>query len=136
MEQDLIKVAPETTLAAYSADGGLDPILKEATDLVHDFKHDMSTATSRARTASLAHRVSKFKVKLDDLGKGLTAEWAMKKKAVDSNRKSMRDSMDDLRDEARQPCEAHRGLISIGVAVHDLDRVLHGGFALGLLAAQ
>jgi hypothetical protein len=70
---ELITVEETTALQAFSHQGGLDPIIQEARDVVHNFEHDLSTVTSRKRTASLAMKVRKLKTRLDGMGKELTA---------------------------------------------------------------
>ncbi len=102
-DKGLITYEETTALAAFSSDDGLDPYIKQAEDIVSGFDHDLSTAAGRKRTASLAAKVAKLKVKLDDLGKDLVADWKTKAKAVDKNRKYMRDSLDELKIEARKP---------------------------------
>lgn len=105
MSNELIQIEEATALEVFSSQGGLDPLLDQARDVVRDFEHDLSTATSRKRTASLAMKVRRLKTRLDGMGKDLTADWAKKKKAVDTNRKAMRDELDVLAKEARQPLD-------------------------------
>jgi len=102
-EKGLITYEETTALAAFTSDEGLDPYIKQAEDIVSGFDHDLSTAAGRKRTASLAAKVAKLKVKLDELGKDLVSDWKTKAKAVDKNRKAMRDSLDELKVEARKP---------------------------------
>lgn len=101
--KELITYEETTALAAFTSDDGLDPYIRQAKDIVSEFDHDLSTASGRKKTASLAAKVAKLKVKLDDLGKDLVSDWKTKAKAVDSNRKSMRDALDELKIEARKP---------------------------------
>lgn len=99
----LVEVKKTTVLAAFTGDDGLDSIVQQTKDLVAGFDHDMSTGASRARTASLAAKVAKLKTSLDGMGKDLVSGWKTKAKAVDKNRKSMRDSLDELKILARKP---------------------------------
>ena len=100
---DLIEIEETTILAAFVAPAGLDPLIQQAKDLVDGFEHNVDSAGGRARTASLAAKVAKFKTRLDSMGKGLTADWKAKSKVVDNSRKEMRDTLDLLKIEARQP---------------------------------
>lgn len=100
---ELMQVEVQSALIAFSQDGGLASVIQQAKDTVKEFKHDMTTKASRARTASIANKVSKLKVKLDSMGKDLVSDWKSKAKAVDANRKMMRDELDDLKSEARKP---------------------------------
>jgi len=101
--QDLIEIDNDNILTVFSNDDGLAPIIGKIKNEVDSFNHDLSTKSGRAATASLSAKVSKCKVKLDDLGKGLVSDWKKKASVVDKNRKQMRDTLDLLRDEARKP---------------------------------
>lgn len=97
------KVAP---LAVFSEPGGLDPYVSKAREIVAGFEHDLSTDASRKKTAALAHKVAKLKIRLDDMGKGLVSDWKSKAKLVDESRKSMREELDELKIVARAPLTA------------------------------
>lgn len=102
MAKELIVIESKKFLTAYT-DDGIDPYIKQAKELVANFDYDLSTVTSRAKIASLSSKVSKFKVKLDGVGKDLVAEWKVKTGLVDKSRKKMREELDELRDLARKP---------------------------------
>lgn len=101
--KELVLAEATTAVQAFSKEGGLDPIIQEAKDFVSDFDHDLSTGAGRKRTASLAAKVAKLKVRLDDMGKDLVSDWKKQSKAVDQSRKAMRESLDELKTEARKP---------------------------------
>ena len=103
MSEEIIFTATASALAAFAEPNGLDPFIDAVKKIVSEFKHDLSTATGRKKTASLAAKVSSFKVSMDDMGKSLTEDWKNKSKVVDQARKKMRDELDALRDEARRP---------------------------------
>lgn len=103
LDNELAVVEEKSVLVAFSQEGGLDPVVEEAKKFVDDFKHDMSTAASRKRTASLANKVAKLKTKVDCMGKDLVSDWKSKAKIVDSSRKKMRDDLDELKVLARKP---------------------------------
>lgn len=100
---DLVKYEEKTVLQAFQEDDGLDAVVNEAKAFVEGFEHDLTTDAGRKRTASLAHKVAKLKVKLDDMGKDLVSDWKNKAKVVDASRKAMRDQLDALKIEARKP---------------------------------
>ena len=102
-ENNVLAVYSKDVLAVYSKDGGLNPYIEEIKTMVGNFEHDMSTGAKRDKTKSFAAKIAKLKVRIDNMGKDLTSEWKAKSKAVDANRKSFRDEMDALRDEARKP---------------------------------
>jgi len=103
MSDELVVIEESTVLTAFTSKQGLDPLVQQARELVDGFEHEMGTSTGRARTASLAAKVAKFKTRLDGMGKDLVADWKNKAKVVDASRKSMRDALDELKIEARRP---------------------------------
>lgn len=103
MENQLVELTTETALTAFTAQNGLDPYVQQVKDEVNNFEHDLSTGAGRKRSASLAAKVAKIKVKLDGLGKDLVAEWKSNSKKVDVARKKMRDDLDELKVVARKP---------------------------------
>jgi hypothetical protein len=100
---ELIEVEQESALVAFAEPNGLDPFIDAVRKIVNEFEHDLTTGAGRKKTASLAAKVSSFKVSMDDMGKSLTEDWKNKSKVVDQARKKMRDELDALRDEARRP---------------------------------
>ena len=103
MSTDLVEIDKKTTLQAFTSKDGLSEAIGSVRDMVGDFEHDMSTKAGRDKTRSLARKVSSLKVTLDEMGKDLVSEWKSKSKAVDANRKKMREELDALKIEARKP---------------------------------
>lgn len=103
MNTQLAELNSNTALQIFTGDTGLDAYVQQVKDEVNNFEHDLSTAASRARTISLANKVSKIKVKYDECGKDLVAGWKEKAKKVDAARKKMRDEFDELKVIARKP---------------------------------
>lgn len=102
-ETELVVVEPKSVLAAFSSKNGLSEVIDSAVMEVKSFTHDMTTKTGRDKTRSLARKVASLKTTLDGMGKDLVSEWKSKSKAVDANRKQMRDDLDELKIEARKP---------------------------------
>jgi len=100
---NLIEVADQTVLEAFSDPKGLALVLHDVTQFINGFEHDLSTPKGRKETASLAANVSKFKTRVDGIGKELVSDWKTKSKAVDAVRKVARDTLDELKIIARQP---------------------------------
>lgn len=65
--------------------------------------HDVETKKGRDGIKSLAHKIARSKTALDNLGKDHVAGLKKKTKAIDSERKVMRDSLDDLKEEVKKP---------------------------------
>lgn len=105
MKNELTIIEESTALTAFTEQGGLSGYIEIVRKEVIDFEHDMSNGVKRAKTASLSAKVRKMKTRLDDLGKNLTEDWAKKKKAVDANRKMMRDEFDEIAALARLPLD-------------------------------
>ena len=103
MSNELVVIESTNVLAIFTERNQLDEILKQVEMEVATFEHDLSNDARRKKTASLARKVASTKTYLDSLGKDLVADWKSKSKAVDENRKVMRDRLDELRDLARKP---------------------------------
>ena len=99
-----IAVLDQTVIATvFTSPQGVDLLLKRIRDEAASETPDVTTAKGRARIASLAHKVSKAKVLVDDHGKELVAEEKKRLALIDADRKKWRDGCDALRDEIRQP---------------------------------
>jgi colicin import membrane protein len=102
MENALIVVEKIDPVAVFT-NGGVGPVLEEIRAKATNFEADVSTEKGRKEVASMAYKVARSKTLLDDLGKSLVADWKAKVKKVDSSRKEIRDTLDALKDEVRQP---------------------------------
>lgn len=103
MSNELVVIEKQNVLTLFTEKDQLEEIIKQVEMEVATFEHDMSNQSRRGKTASLARKVASTKTYLDGLGKDLVADWKSKSKAVDANRKMMRDRLDALRDLARKP---------------------------------
>lgn len=103
MKNQLVELTAETAMSAFTADKGLDSYVEQVKSEVEGFKHDLSTASGRAKTISLASKVAKIKVKYDNCGKDLVSGWKENAAKVDKARKKMRDDLDELKVLARKP---------------------------------
>lgn len=102
----------------YRKPDGLAPILARIEADVRSHVADLTTDKGRKAVASLAYKVSKSKTALDDAGKELTETARAQIKAVDAERKSMRDRLDALRDEARKPLTDWEAAEELRVETH------------------
>lgn len=64
---------------------------------------DLDNQKELKKLSSVSREVASLKVKIDDFGKSLVEDAKKKIKVVDNNRKLVRDELDALRDEIRQP---------------------------------
>ena len=100
---------------------------KALADLVEGIKSkalavdsDTSTAKGRNLIAGIAYKVVRSKTYLDGLGKGLVAEMKRKVAAVDAERKFVRDTLDNLRDEIRKPLDEWEAVDQVRKDEHHL----------------
>ncbi|OWK42169.1 hypothetical protein [Fimbriiglobus ruber] len=82
---------------------GTDDILGRLRKEAKSHVLDISTSEGRDQIRSLAYKIAKSKTYLDEMGKELVAEQKEKIKLVDAERKRIRDTLDDLKDEIRAP---------------------------------
>lgn len=108
----------ETALATYSADKGLEPFLAKIRAEIDVFVPDVSTKKGRDAVASIAHKVAKSKVALDNIGKELVANLKDLPRKVDAERKRMRDTLDAWKDEVRQPLTCWEQAEESRIAAH------------------
>lgn len=100
----IIAVIPEDLQAeAFTDAAKIDAFIEQMTQVVESHSPDVSTATGRDEIKSLAHGVSKAKVKLDNHGKAITEDWRKKTKVINEARKTITTRLDALRDKAREP---------------------------------
>lgn len=78
----------------------LDVIKKQA---LSEVPIKVGTKAERQHIISMAAKIAKTKVHIDNLGKELVADWKKKSKLIDSDRRQYREGLDALRDQVRQP---------------------------------
>lgn len=104
-EEGTALLIPETmdVAAFFAKTEAVDTVLAKIEEEVRSHKPDLSTAKGRKAIASLAARVSKAKTFLDNAGKALNETAREQINAVDKERRRIRERLDGLRDEARDP---------------------------------
>jgi colicin import membrane protein len=101
--KELVVIEPANVLTVFTKPDQMDPILDRIFKEARSQVPDTSTAKGRAAIASLAYKVAQTKTYLDGLGKDLVAEMKKLPAVVDESRRNMRDKLDALKDEVRQP---------------------------------
>lgn len=91
------------TPAIFDSAETVEDILARLEREVRSVKTDISTKEGREAIASLAYKVARSKTALDDMGKELVADWKTKANGVDAERRRIRERLDALKDEVRQP---------------------------------
>ncbi len=99
--------------------GGVDAILDKITKEVRAIKTDISTASGRAAVASLAYKVARSKTALDEMGKDLVSELKAKTGAIDAERRTLRDKLDELKDEVRKPLTDWENADKLRIEAHE-----------------
>ena len=82
---------------------GMDELLEKIRVEAISFVPDTSTAKGRKEVASMAMKVTKCKPYLDGKGKDIVDELKKQPKLIDAKRKQMRDFLDDLKNNVRDP---------------------------------
>lgn len=85
------------------AEGGVAKVLADIAAKVRDVKTDVSTVPGRAAIKSLAYKVVRSKTALDDLGKEHVADLKKRTGAIDAERRTIREYLDQLAEEVRAP---------------------------------
>ena len=103
--KDLTIANTDSVLEIFSAENGVDPFIQQAIEEANLLMADQDTSTQKGRDKirSDAFKFAKLKNATDDLGADSIAEHNKTIKAVNANRKSMRDQFDILRDKVRAP---------------------------------
>jgi hypothetical protein len=103
MESTELVIVEQLNIMDVFTGDSLTDLLREIETKAKGFTPTVEHAKGRKQIASMAHKVSRSKVVLDNLGKELVADWKAKAKKVDEQRKIARDTLDALRDEIRKP---------------------------------
>ena len=101
-EHALIEVKKLDVAVVFSEDG-MTKILEKIKAKAKELTPDLSTDSGRKEIASMAYKVARSKTLLDDLGKGVIADWKEKVDNINKHRKAARDFLDSLKEEVRQP---------------------------------
>jgi colicin import membrane protein len=105
-EKEMVALAviePQNIQTVFTTPNGLDPILQKIAAEARSFVADVNTPSGRKSIAAIAFKVAKTKTYLDGLGKDLVDGLKDLPRKVDANRKSVRDFLDELKDEVRRP---------------------------------
>jgi colicin import membrane protein len=90
-------------LATFTTPNAIDPLLAQVRAAIDAFVPDVTTASGRKAIASIANKVAKAKVHLDNEGKKLADVQKEVPKKIDACRKHIRDTLDAWKDEVRAP---------------------------------
>lgn len=107
IDRDLLIALPQPSdaLAVFTTEDKIEPFLKMIRDKIDAFTGDASTASGRAAIKSMAHKVAKSKVALEEVGSALAKEQKLIPSKIDATRKHIKDTLDQWRDEVRAPVD-------------------------------
>ena len=103
---ELVVIEPSNALTVFTAPNAIDPLLDRIRKEIDGFSADVTTPSGRKAIASMAHKVSRAKVYMDNAGKVLVDHHKEIPRKIDATRKRMRDTLDAWRDEVRAPLDA------------------------------
>ena len=115
---DLIVLEKLNPLEIFTPQGTED-ILTRITKEAKSVVLDISTPDGRSAIKSLAYKIAKSKTYLDDLGKDLVSAAKEQVKLVDAERKRIRDTLDELKEEVRAPLTAWEDQEKDRIADHE-----------------
>lgn len=101
--KDLVVIEKTNALSVFTIQEQLDPIIEAIEKEARSLVPDLSTKKGRDAIASMAHKVARSKTYIDNAGKELVAELKALPKQIDESRRLVRDRLDALKDEVRQP---------------------------------
>ncbi len=85
---------------------GIEDVITKIEAEARSMVADVSTKDGQDEIRTMAANVARAKTRLDGLGKDLVSDWKSKAKVVDSSRRQMRERLDALKIEVRQPLTA------------------------------
>lgn len=104
ISNDLVISLPKAiTAELFTNESEFDKLLNKIEAAVKNHVADVTTKKGREAIGSLARKVSSTKVVLDNAGKDLTEAWRTQTKSVNDARNRIKDKLDALRDQVRQP---------------------------------
>lgn len=101
----LVPLNQINAIEVFSAEKGLDPLIKQIRDRVNSEEYDVTTEEGRARMRSVARKIGSSKAQLEKMAKELTEDWRTKTKAVTLETTRMKTELDALRDEVKRPAD-------------------------------
>lgn len=101
-DNDLMPVESVNAVELYKEDGMKD-VVKYIKEQVDSLDLSIETNKDRSNVASVAYKIARSKTFLDNLGKDLKAEAQAEVKSIDSVRKAMREDLEALQLEVREP---------------------------------
>ncbi|MHA0308289.1 hypothetical protein [Klebsiella pneumoniae] len=100
---DLVVIEKKNAMAVFTNNDQLDPLIEAIEKEARSLVPDVTTKKGRDAIASMAHKVARSKIYIDNAGKDLVAELKALPKQIDESRRVVRERLDALKDEVRRP---------------------------------
>lgn len=114
-----VSVLNSMTAAELFTPTGTELLFKEIEEKLKHFVADISTPAGRQEIASFAHKISKMKVVLENMGKELTVEQKRAIAAVDAEKKKVKEKMEFYRDEISRPLDEWKEIEKLRVKTRE-----------------
>lgn len=99
----IIKLPAKMTPEYFTNEDEIEKLIASVKSVVDAHVADLSTATGRAATKSVAYQVSQTKAEIVRQGKKLTEGWRVQTKQVNAACNTFEERLDALRDQVRKP---------------------------------
>ena len=93
----------ERALAAFQNKGRLDPLIEQVRREVEGFVSDVTTDKGRKEIASMAFKVAKSRTAIEKVGAEVAARAKELPKLIDAERKRIKEALQKIQDDVRQP---------------------------------
>jgi len=103
MKTELLVIKGLKIIPFFTKGDSVDQILDEIAKEARAHVPDISTTKTRSEITKNITKVTDCKTFLEDEGKALAAEYKLIPKKIDANRKKVKDFLNDLQTELRQP---------------------------------
>lgn len=103
MNKELVVIENLDMVSFFTKSDNMDKILAKIRETALSEIRSVETLSSRKAIASTAYKVSQSKTMLDNAGKKLVSDWKAEIKKIDDSRRHVRDYLDNLKNEVRQP---------------------------------
>ena len=127
---ELIELPPkETAMQVFMDNTKLDEILNKVRDQVVGTVYDMSKRKDREACASDAYKVARSKTAMEKLGAAVSAELKDLPKKVDAGRRYLKDGLEAIQDQVREPLTKWEEAEEARIAYHKHELAMLESFA-------
>jgi len=118
--KELITLEDINAPVLFGSDDEVTKVIESLQLSARSIVPSIETAKGRKETASIAAKVAKSKTYLDGLGKDLVADIKLQAKEIDGRRKTIRDTLDELKEEVRKPLTEYENREKERIRAHEV----------------